>query len=501
MNDTSLLLVKRTGNSVVLRSRFSASQDLVLTLGLGSNRQIGFGVASLIDSALPTDKTAPQNGTMFHSCGDDSTPWNFNGTYIGGNHGCSDLREVVCAEHGLSEADLGSEWRDAAGAPFYLLRVVTADKLWFLSENTGEGAIWRFNTKIVGDTLTRTDPATTLSFQEYHMAQLTPASRIREQSFRADGREDLPEGEWVTCGFLEVLDDYEIVSPAAVLADVRAHPGMLRDPVAPHLDAVVSNRIRHCFYPNGAVVIRHESRALQEFRMGYMGFIQSAPLTQGTFDTHEYYIPGTLPFEQEGVVYDFQAFQDYSSKLPVPLLFGAAYANVVATHDLPSRFLQFLGSRAGGQNVRKIGYALGYSPVRGLTRIGERERHASTAIMLYKSNKSYPHAVDTAMGAIIPAGTEFDCTAYRQYFDAQAYPKATAVYWHPEENDWLLYADYHQSVEQDRLVLPATFTGRRIEIVSKTPSLTLHTEDTVPPEGLTVSVEGDYGCLTLRLVP
>ncbi len=108
MRETSLLLVKRTGNSVLLRSRFLADQDLLLTLGFGSNRQIGFcGL---------TDSTAPQKGIRFHSCGEIVRLGISTVPTLGGNHGCSDLREVVCTEHGLGETDLGSEWHDAAGA-------------------------------------------------------------------------------------------------------------------------------------------------------------------------------------------------------------------------------------------------------------------------------------------------------------------------------------------------------------------------------------------------
>ncbi len=494
-----MLHVKKSGPAVVLRSRFAPGRDLALTMNLGSNRQINFHQTFWMDAALELDRTEAKHGVLLHGCGDDSTPWNLNGTYIGANHGCSDTREVVQPGHGLTEADLGGAWRDSAGKEFFLIHVPSPDTLWFLSDNAGSNAIWKFNTKLAGPALTNAATGATLAFQECRMAQLRPACRIRRQDYLADGRTPLPENAWTDCAFLEIAEEYDIINPAAILSDVRAHPGQARDWTAPHMAAVISNRIVYRFYPGGATVVRHISRALQEFQIGYMGFVQSAKLYQGKFDTHEYYIPKTRPFTQDGIAYNFQALQDYSQKLASSLYFGDANGNLAAAGDLPGRFIQFLGTKTNGAPVRQFGYALGYSPVNGLTRLAERARHAASAINLYTSSKSYPHAVDKKMGEIIPAGTEFDCTAYRQYFDPTAFPNATCVYWHPDGDSVMLYADYHRAVERDVLRLPAELAGKRVEVVEQTPSLTLHTADSVPADGLAVSVSGAGGALTARL--
>lgn len=500
MSDTDQILhVKKSGPSLVLRSRFAPGRDLALTIGLGSNRQINFQQAFWLDAGVEPDLTEARHGTLLHGCGDDSAPWNINGTYIGANHGCSDVLEIEQPAHGCSDADLGGAWRDGAGNEFFLLSIPAPDTLWFLGANSGAGGLWQFNTKIAGAVLTNAAGDKTLAWKDCRRAQLRPACRIRRQDYLLNGRTPLPENQWTNCAFLEINEEYDIINPGALLDDIRAHPGRARDWTAPHLDAAIANRIIYRFYPGGATVVRHVSRALQEFRMGYMGFVQSSKLHQGQFDKHEYYIPKTRPFNLAGIAYDFQAIQDYSQKLPQSLHFGAADGNLADTNDPPSRFIQFLGSRAGGAAVRKFGYALGYSPINGLTRRGERARHAQTAITLYTSSKSYPHAVDRQFGQIVPAGTEFDCTAYRQYFDPAAFPNATCVYWHPDGGAIMLYIDYHRAASRDALRLPEFLTGKQLEVIEKTPSLTLHTGGAVPQDGLVISVADAGGSLAVRL--
>ncbi|MCD6359995.1 MAG: hypothetical protein J7M38_03960, partial [Armatimonadetes bacterium] len=282
--------------------------------------------------------------------------------------------------------------------------------------------------------------------------------------------------------------------------DMMDHPGQERSFVADHLVAVVSNHIIYRFHRNGACVIHYSARALQSFNLGYMGFIQSAKLTAGThYTTHRYYIPKTLPFTQDDIAYDFRAGVDYRERPPSPLIFSADRGNVEDPANLPERFIQLLGHEEDGRIVHDVGYALGYSLVHGMTVPEQRAANAGRALMLYKSAKTYPTAVDGKIGNPIPAGAEFECIAWRQYFFPGAQESATCLYWHEEAGDIIVYADYHRPVERDTLALPAEWAGRSVSVVEKTPSVTLHTGGTVPAEGVAVSVAGDYGYIVLRV--
>jgi hypothetical protein len=149
--------------------------------------------------------------------------------------------------------------------------------------------------------------------------------------------------------------------------------------------------------------------------------------------------------------------------------------------------------------VPEVGFALGYSLTQGLTVPAQRAANAGQALMLYTSSKTYPTAVDMKMGQPIKAGATFDCLAYRQYFWPGAHPSATCYYWHPEGDETVVYVDYHHAVDHDVLPVPPELTGRGLRVVEKTPSVTLHTAQSVPAEGLTVSVNGDYGSLVVAV--
>lgn len=493
------LQVIKQGDGLWLRSRFSSGEDLVVRLGKGSNRQINFSGAQLVKASAAMSVKELAGGRLIHGNGDDATPWNINGTYIGANHGCASVREVTCAGHGRTQADLGSPWEDAAGTKFYLIKIVDENRLWFLSGNAGQADLWKFKTVVAGSSLTRKARNATLNFTACGMAQLRPACRIRKQQYLVNGRTPLAEDQPVACDSLDVVEEYDIINPASLLRDIVEHPGVERDFTAPYLEAVIANHIVYRFHSNGANVIDYTAKALQPFELGYMGFIQSAKLTRGSYDAHEYYIPKTKPFTQAAVPFDFRSLQDYTAVPPSPLRFSAENKNVEDPANLPDRFIQFLGRSENGNCVREVGYALGYSLIHGLTRPPERARNTRDALTLHTTSKSYPVAINSQMGRVIPAGTEFRCVAYRQYFCPADHKDATCVYWHEEDGDTVFYADYHKAVNRDVLELPASLVGKAISVVEKTPSLTLHSDRTVPPGGVVVSVTGSYGYLVLRL--
>ena len=491
------LRVIKHGEHVFIRSAFSAEDDLVVKVGKGTNRQINFRNAYLIgvDAGMSVEELGAAR--IFHANGDDATPWNLNGTYIGANHGCSSSREIVCPDHGRTVADLGTVWKTADGGEFVLMKIVDDERLWFLSVNLAEGDIWKFNGKLAAPTLTRED-GEVLNFTDVHMVQLTPACRIAYQEYLVNGNTDLAEGEEVSCDYFDIVEEYDIINPGSLVQDMMDHPGEERSFVGEDLEGVVRNEIVYRFHPNGANVIYYNAEALQDFNIGYMGFIQSGKLTMGSeYTTHEYYVPKALPFTQDDIEYDFRAGQDYSGKLPSALSFSAANENVSDPANLPERFIQFLGHEEDGEVVRDVGYALGYSLVNGITVPAERAANAGRALMLYTSSKTYPTAADSAMGNPVLAGTEFECVAYRHYFYPQDQGSATCVYWHEESGSTVVYADFHTPVEEEALALPDDWAGRSFTVVEKSESVTLHAEGTVPEGGLAVSVAGDHGALVL----
>jgi len=353
-----------------------------------------------------------------------------------------------------------------------------------------------------GKTLTHAESDRLLPVEEWKMFQLRPAARFERQDCLIDGKTPLPEGKPVECGFLDLVETYDIVAPDAVVRAALEHPGTEQNFAADGLDAVVRNEIVYRFLPRGACTIRHRAKALRTFKLGYMGFIQSNRLyeTPGEEDKKQnwYYIPKTLPFEKAGEAYDFQNIQSYPRRLPCALNFNEREKNLSDPENLPERFLQLIGTKDGERPRFRVGYALGYSLVEGMTRPEIRAKNCENATRLYTSSKSYPHAVDRKMG-MISKGTEFDVLAYRQYFNPAAYKNATSVYWHPQGRRILFYADYHRPVKEDVIPLPKELQGKGITVIEKTPSLTIHSKERGPFEGLCLSVDDNYGYVVLAL--
>ncbi len=419
-----------------------------------------------------------------------------NGTYIGGNHGCSDVIEITAKNHGFTVKDIGSAWTDEVGKTFYVIKLPKPDIIQVLSENEGKDGIWKFTRSLKGKELKRVSDGKILNVETAKVTQLWPACRMNRQEYLVNGKDPLAPGKSAVCDYFDIVEEYDIIAPDSLLESIKGNPGKEADFRAKDLDAVLTNRIVYRFQPMGTCTVEHISTARRGFNLSYSGFIQSAQLETGSLSTHEYYVPKTLPFELKGRKYDFAHFEDFSQKLPGDLLFGPKYKNTSDSKNPPDRFIQFLGEKKNGATERKIGYVIGYSLIQGITRPETRAANCEASLFLYVSNKTYPHAVD---GGTVPAGKEFHCLAYRQYFDASAYKNATSVYWHKESDSYLLYVDYHKSVENDMIKLPDYLSGKKISIVEKTPSVKLLTDTIVPSKGLSLSVDGAYGYAVLKL--
>ena len=156
-----------------------------------------------------------------------------------------------------------------------------------------------------------------------------------------------------------------------------------------------------------------------------------------------------------------------------------------------------MGQTLSLNGKREVGFAMGYSLINGDSVPAKRAELTGNAAMIWRTRKSYPFALDRKIGRV-PAGRDFYCVCYRNYFDPPRFKTPTCVYWHKEGDDAVVYVDYHQSVQHDRVKLPETLTGRKFTVVEKTPALTLNTTRTVPEEGLDITVD-QYGYVVLRI--
>ncbi len=140
-----------------------------------------------------------------------------------GNHGCTSVIELAVAVNALTARDIGGSWKDESGATFYIIDVPAPGVARLLSENLATYPFWKFTNQIAGTTLTRTSDGSQLAFSKSTLTQLWPCARLKEQKFLADGKTPLKPGKIIECDFLDIVEEYDIINPALVLAEVIRH--------------------------------------------------------------------------------------------------------------------------------------------------------------------------------------------------------------------------------------------------------------------------------------
>lgn len=497
-NKIQVLLVRKY---LYVRSYFSQDQDVLILLLPGkANKQICFQRSYLIAADAPmTFASISKNAKLFHGNSDDTAPWRLNDTYIGGSHAYGFGLELKVNNHGLNVADLGTEWLDNKGDKYYIIEVVDSNTLRILSENKSDGDIWKFNRwkrKEKNKTL-KNAKGKILKATSFKYKQLYPASRINFQKYLVDGKTALKQFKAIECNFLDVVDNYDIIAPDTMLEFVKKNTGKEVNRVDKSLASIIYNHIIYRFLPLGTCLIKHHAKTKRKFKLRYMGFTQGMAMGTRSREYRGEYIPKTIPFEREGKKYDFTKIEDITSAKGARFYFMPSRNNIKDLNDLPDRFIQLLDNTKDGKKVPKIAYAIGYSRLEGMTKPEIRSKNTSYAFRFIAQRKSYPIAISNK---VIKKDTEFNAIAYRQYFDARRFKNATSVYWHKQGDDYyVLYADYHKNVKGDIIKLPNEFTGKKVSIIEKTPSITLDSGDKIPPEGIKLSVKNNYGFIGLKI--
>lgn len=493
--------VLQNDGKTFIRSNFSKDKDIIIITMTGKNKQMDFFVTRLVPAKLPaTDKTF-NSGTSIHYCNDDVAPVFVNGTYIGANHGAMAVIEVTSAGHGFSTKDLGCRLT-AENRNFYLAKIPDANRLWLIPENSGKDGIWKFKVfSVIKDSLTDPRSGRTIKLTKVTPTQLLPSCRITRQEYLIDG-EKMTFGTVATGDTFEVTEAYDIIAPDTVLEAVKRNPGKQVDFIDKSFPAMISVENIYQFQAGGTCLVKQRykiNRAVEPARVG-IGLVQTQPLYPGKTFYHEYYIPKTREFEKSGRKFNFAGIEYFGDKMPCPIYFTASENNIADTNNLPDRFIQFLGEKNSKGISRSIGYALGYSPTYGITVPEKRVKLTNLAAFIYTTKKTYPMAVNIHAGKQLPAGTEFEAEAYRQYFVPEAASdNATDVYRHRSSDADMLYADYHKPTENDAIRIPSEWNGRKITVIEKSDGMTLNSPETIKDGVIKVSTGKGNNYLILRI--
>ncbi|MBR4665428.1 MAG: hypothetical protein IKO93_16305 [Lentisphaeria bacterium] len=452
---TETMTVSRDGDNIEIRTDFPGGYTLHQTgWAKGPNRQFNFNRVMLYKGKRPLS-------TVKYS-GDDACPWNLNSTYIGANHGDSINSGLIFDQpHGLTEKDCGSKWTDPKGKNFYITKIENPKVVWMLSDNISKNKdIWQFfrpNPKLP---LRNADGRELKDFK-VQFRQLYSPVRILSRKYLADGK-PMQEKATLKCSVFTIEEEYDIIATDAILKHVIANAGRQVAFNEPGLDRFLTQKIVYKFYPDSSCIVTHHVKFDRDVRLGYMGFIQAIMMNKGKYGKYLYYVPKTKPVQYDNQEWDFANMVDFTRPIKGSMYIKAADFENPAS--MPERFVQYLKD---GKGQPDIGFVSGYSLLEGCTTPEEHGKNAAIALFLYKSHKTYPHALDSGKLRNIKAGQTFYCMAYRQYFDPNQ-----GYYLNRQGKYLVMYADFHEPVSGKVIALPEKLRGIKPELVEKSGTVT-----------------------------
>jgi hypothetical protein len=499
------LVVKKTGNLLYIRSYWDDAKDLIQVFLISVNNPVNNNNPSefsnvyvipntTLNSAI---ETTISTSNVVHTSSENAAPPSYNGTYMGANHGPNFGLKVTLSAHGKTSADIGSVWNDSVSTKFYLIQILDANNLVFLSDNTGVGDLWSFKESIngtlshfLGATNTTSVATTTQS-----LYQLESVLQNQEKLVFIDGVKITADGMYL-CNSLEVRDNYDIADLPSILEYVKTNKVSIFN----NSSIAKSSRLSivYKFAENGACTIYQYFRNYKEIALSYLGFIQQEVLT-GTNVKIFRLIPDSSSFVGTTKTWNYDRVEEITGTTDGILLNSANYKTA---NKPPYRFIDYTSNTTTSEKI--VGFAFGYSPIRGLSKLGVRNSMLTNAFSTSSTKKMYPRMVDLKVnvGGKIAANQMYEGVAFRHYFNPNINPNTTAVSLYKDGTDWILMLDYHQVVSFDKITIPTYLIGKNIEVIEKTTNATIH-NSIIESDGFYVSIDNSIspvvGYLVLRI--
>lgn len=393
------------------------------------------------------DFTILQYGSMISTNSDEIAPVHILRTTIGANHG-QPCQIATITGHGLDNTSIGTEWLDGNGVKFYIMRIVDADKIVFLSENTGTLSAPQF-VALVSGTLTK--GADTLTVTSVTASQLYPALKNHSVKLMVDGEDEISADGTYSAKFLDVVEEYGIMHPVSTLQKIIARAGESSDPDYDGGEAVrIKNIYRFC--GNLCVLVIATVIPVQDVALSDIMFAQAAKMAT---DTIKYYIPNSLPLG--GGLYDFRKPLSVNWSSSVPSLFVGT-SQMADTDNPVNRVVQY-------DEAKNVGFALGY--VRGFGVAKDLLDYTTESFEIRNnSGKVYPHGVSYGkVGGTLHPGMIYQAVMYRSPFPFTSLSSGQMSMYHfPFDGAEYVFVDYASSV-LDNVKVDSSLNGKSIEVI------------------------------------
>ncbi|MDV7233093.1 hypothetical protein R4487_08585 [Acinetobacter baumannii] len=494
------------GLDAYIRTKFSSTLDLVQQVRYNSNDSwknnvVNPWIIKTIPSSTSKEDTisAFSYGTFIATQQDDATPLHYNNTYIGANHGAFIVHQVVKAGHGKTYVDVGSKWNDGS-RNYTLIRIVDANTLWFVSDNTGTSSAWVFFTTSLpaGTTFTHvsgaTNTASIFSITSDTITQLLKALNNHSKKLIANGFKELTTTGVYNVESLEIIDSYDIMNVPALLSYLQSKVGTNTEQRF-DVNTIASDirvNVSYKYALNGSINVSTMIIAKQTVKWEWAGLMQALPLNYGGKNLL-LYVPKINPITVGSNVWDLKNVADVSTTTNVINLLKSSWIN---PDDPPDCMVSIVKN---GVN-RELGQILGHSFTRGITKPALRKSSSEVGFFNGPTKKMYPHTQtgDTFPSGLMPAGTVLNAISYRVIFNSLVLPEATAYGWYLDNDAIYVFLAIHQNASMLKLPLPSMFNGKSATVVDPNPNFTLHSE-IVSDGSLLSSVIGGYAHATIKL--
>ena len=503
--DTPRITVLRTGRDALVRCSFNDKKDLVLDVKDANEN------AYFVAKSTPLEKY--KTGQFIHQGSDDFSAIQLaDFGYLSGNHGSYFGHKLTVARHGLSEKDIGSTVVHNSGTKMCLVDVPDENSI--LLHPYGKPGAWAgFNVHLDGVFSLGTRE---LKPEKIERCQIWPMNRFRVFDWKTPDGKTIPEGVETEVEYADLEIEHDVVDPRAVMEYLRNNPGKRFSPALSirrsvavlgetgpasdmagfaSLPSLLSVKTRQRYQPYCARTIHRTTTFNAPIaRVDALDVIYGWGYWERA-DTF-FYIPRVKKTTLKGAGKGPGITLDLTAGVVMPKVPWNVHgyikkADCTDPEDMPDRFI-----RIGIPKNKRFGIAIGYSPLYGISAKENRCAEREIAYFFYPTGKMYPHIFNLKN---IKAGRTIEHCGYTQFFDPEREPDATAFYHHHDGDSHLVYLDFHKPLKNKNISLPKELCGKKISIIEKTPSVTLHTANTVPANGICLDVAGGQGSLVLRL--
>lgn len=422
---------------------------------------------------------------------DSIAPLNYNGTFIGANHGAFVAHQVTATGHGKTAADIGSEWNGPGGRKFYIFRIVSANALWLVSSNSGTAEKWVFYTTLLtGQTLTHSSgaaSATDIVVTGDVLSQLMPCLSRRSLTVRIDGVTVAPSSVAAySPGSFEVVEGYSIVNPAAAVDYLKAAPGTGRSFFDDSIAVDVTLLNTHRWNSNGCRTTEQATTWGSAVNLFYQGVVQDIPPAIISGGALLQYVDGVNVIGAA----DYKATVDITSSLTP---FSATAATWTEATTAPSRMAQIVTL----SGVKRYGTVLGCSLLRGVTTRRKRPTYCNDALGIPSAatKKQYLRPVTKAPAV----GDAYTVIGYHHTYNlTDLAPDATVATWYKDGPDYVVVLDFHAVSARTRVILPPACDGYSARLL-ESQAVSLLTSAVIDGGGIAVSCSASYGYAIIRV--